>query len=252
MNLMLKDKAILVTGSSRGIGKSIALELGREGAWVGVTHSGSAQGEQSALAVATDVERLGGKAKVFALNVGEESQVESVCDAFVKSFGRIDGLVNNAGITADGLSMRYKTADWDRVLNVNLRGAFLMSRALMRPLMKADGASIVNMSSVVGQMGNPGQVAYTAAKAGLIGMTKSLARELGSRKVRVNAVAPGFIETDMTDELTPEQKNAMLSSIPLQSFGKPEDIAAGVLFLLSPRSQYISGQVLGINGGMYM
>jgi 3-oxoacyl-[acyl-carrier protein] reductase len=202
--------------------------------------------------VAKEIESLGGRSVILAVDLAVEDQVVAAGDAFVKAFGKADGLVNNAGITADGLSMRYKTEDWDRVVDVNLRGAFLMSRTLMRPLMKSGSGSIVNMSSVVGQMGNPGQVAYTAAKAGLLGMTKSLARELGSRGLRVNAVAPGFIETDMTQELNEDQRKAMMASIPLGRFGSAEDIAFGVLYLLSQRSAYVTGQVLGINGGMYM
>ncbi|MBS1982584.1 MAG: 3-oxoacyl-ACP reductase FabG [Bdellovibrionales bacterium] len=249
----LKDQAILVTGASRGIGASIATRLGECGAWVGVTYTGASEKSQAAAQeVCGKVESAGGRALALAVDVANEEQVAATVDAFVKHFGKMNGLVNNAGVAIDQLVMRYKTSDWDRLMNVNLRGAFLMSKAALRPMMKAGGGSIVNMSSVVGQMGNAGQVPYCTSKAGLLGMTMALAREVGSRQIRVNAIAPGFIETDMTDSLTEDQKNALTKGIPLECLGQPDDIASGTLYLLSPLSRYVTGQVLNINGGLYM
>jgi len=249
----LEGKSILVTGSSRGIGRAIALAAASAGASVGVTYTGSsATSESNAREVCQEIEKSGAKAISIALDISNEEQINSSVDQMLKAFGRLDGLVNNAGIVIDQLVMRYKADDFDKLMNVNLRGSFLMCKAALRPLMKAGGASIVNMSSVVGEMGNAGQVPYSASKAALIGMTKALAKEVGSRKVRVNAIAPGFIVTDMTHGLTDEQKQALTKSVSLGALGQPEDIAYGALFLLSPLSAYITGQVLSINGGLYM
>lgn len=251
----LSGKAVLVTGASRGIGKAIAEQLARAGAIVGLVHSGTSEASKKVVdQMCSDFEALGNGAKgvPLVMNVADESSVEAAMDTFTKAAGGLYGLVNNAGVTADGLLMRHKTSDWDKVIDTNLRGAFLTVRAGSRALMKAGGASIVNLSSVVGEMGNPGQVSYVASKAGLIGMTKAMAKELASRQVRVNAVAPGFIETDMTSVLTPDQKNQMLAQIPLNSLGSVEDIAWATLYLLSPLSKYMTGQVLRVNGGMYM
>lgn len=248
----LEGKNILVTGGTRGIGKAIALKLGQAGATVGVTHTGSGEGAARAESLCGELERLGGKGIPLVLDVTKEEQCVACVDTFYKATGRMDGLVNNGGIAIDQLVLRYKLEDWDKLMNTNLRGAFLMCKASFRPLSKAGTASIVNMSSVIGQMGNTGQVVYAAAKAGLIGMTKSLAREMSSRQVRVNAIAPGFIDTDMTQALPEEQRVGMLKAIPLASMGQADDIAWGAVYLLSPASKYVTGQVLNINGGLYM
>ena len=249
----LEGKSILVTGSNRGIGKGIALSLAKAGACVGVTYSGSASGEEKAHALCKEIEALGGKAKALALNVANEDQCKAAVDAMVAEFGGLYGLVNNAGVAIDQLTLRYKSEDWDSLMDVNLKGAFILSKLALRPLMKnRDGASIVNMSSVVGQMGNAGQVPYSASKAGLIGMTKSLALEFASRKLRVNAIAPGFIDTEMTQALTDEQKAKITDEIPMSILGSVDDIANATKYLLSPLSQYVTGQVLSVNGGLYM
>jgi len=252
LNFDLQGKAILVTGGARGIGKAISLKLGEAGATVGVTHTGSPESAARAEAVCGEIEKLGGKGMPLVLDVTKEEQCTACVDAFVKANGGMQGLVNNGGIAIDQLVLRYKLDDWDKLMNTNLRGAFLMCKASFRPLSKAGSASIVNMSSVIGQMGNTGQVVYSAAKAGLIGMTKSLAREMSSRQVRVNAIAPGFIDTEMTQALPEEQRQGMLKVIPLASMGQAEDIAWGAAYLLSPASKYVTGQVLNINGGLYM
>lgn len=249
----LQGKAILVTGASRGIGASVAARLGDAGAHVGVTYTGSSEKSAAgAQEVCAKIEAAGGRAHAFALDVSQEEQCSATVDAFVKHFGRMDGLVNNAGVAIDQLAMRYKSDDWDKLMGINLKGSFLMAKAALRPLMKAGGGSIVMMSSVVGVMGNAGQAPYSASKAGLIGLTKSLAKEVGSRKIRINAIAPGFISTDMTDALTEEQRKAIETGIPLESLGSPDDVAYGALYLLSPLSKYVTGQVLNINGGLYM
>jgi 3-oxoacyl-[acyl-carrier protein] reductase len=249
----LKDKSVLVTGASRGIGKAIALALGSEGACVGVTFTGSSETSKSnAAAVCADIKARGGRALPISLDVSNEDQVAAAVDGMVKEFGGLYGLVNNAGVAIDQLMMRYKADDWDKLMNTNLKGAFLVAKACLRPMLRAGGASIVNMSSVVGEMGNAGQVPYSASKAGLIGLTKSMAREYGSKMIRVNAVAPGFIETDMTHAMTDDAKAKMFASIPLNKLGSPDDIAFGTLYLLSPCSKYVTGHVLDINGGLYM
>jgi 3-oxoacyl-[acyl-carrier protein] reductase len=249
----LKGKCVLVTGASRGIGRAVAVALGSCGAHVGVTHTGSSPtSESNAREVCEAVQAAGGKAISFALDVSKEEQIQATLEAFLAEFGRLDGLVNNAGVAIDQLTMRYKSQDWDRLMDINLKGAFLMTKACLRPLMKAGGGSIVMMSSVVGLMGNAGQVPYSASKAALVGMSKSLARELGSRQIRVNCIAPGFIETDMTQALNEAQKESLLKGIALEKLGTPEDIAWGAVYLLSPFSRYITGTVLSINGGLYM
>ncbi len=249
----LENKSILVTGSNRGIGYGIALGLAKAGACIGVTYSGSANGEAKAHALCKEIEELGGKAKALALNVADEDQCKAAVDTMVSEFGGLYGLVNNAGVAIDQLTLRYKSEDWDQLMNVNLKGAFMLSKFALRPLMKnKDGASIVNMSSVVGLMGNAGQVPYSASKAGLIGMTKSLAKEFASRKLRVNAIAPGFIDTEMTQSLTEEQKGKITGEIPMSCLGSVDDIAYATKYLLSPLSQYVTGQVLSVNGGLYM
>ncbi len=231
MKDMLKGKVALVTGASRGIGKAIALGLAENGAAVAVNYSSS---ESS------------------ALEVNEEAEVEEMFSAVEKKLGPVDILVNNAGITKDNLLMRMKTEEWDMVIDVNLKGAFLCTRRALKGMMKNRYGKIINISSVVGFSGNAGQFNYSATKAGVIGMTKSAALECASRGIRVNAVAPGFIETDMTASISDDMKAAYMEKIPLKSLGKPEDIANAVIYLASPLSDYMTGQTLHLNGGMYL
>lgn len=246
---MLKDKVALVTGASRGIGKAIALALAENGAAVAVNYSSS---EASAVEVAELIRKNGGKAEIFKARVNVEAEVEEMFSAVEKSLGPVDILVNNAGITKDNLLMRMKTEEWDSVIDVNLKGAFLCTRRAVKGMMKNRYGKIINISSVVGFAGNAGQFNYSATKAGIIGMTKSAALECASRGIRVNAVAPGFIETDMTASLSDDVKAAYMEKIPLKSLGKPEDIANAVVYLASPLSDYMTGQTLHLNGGMYL
>jgi 3-oxoacyl-[acyl-carrier protein] reductase len=239
---MTQGKVALVTGASRGIGKAIAVELAR----LGATVVGTATTEEGAKAIAGP--NLHGR----ALDVRDAAQCDALIAAVQKEFGDIAILVNNAGITRDNLALRMKDADWDEVMDTNLKPVFRLSRAVMRGMMKARWGRIINITSVVGASGNPGQANYAAAKAGVVGMTKSLARELGSRNITVNCVAPGFIDTDMTRALPEEQRNALLSQIPLGRLGRAEDIAAAVAYLASPAADYVTGSVLHVNGGMYM
>jgi 3-oxoacyl-[acyl-carrier protein] reductase len=244
----LKGKRIVVTGSSRGIGAGVAKFLSEQGARIAVTYSSSAAGAEKVMS-----ELKGDGHLLVNLNVSSSESVNQAFEEIFKKFdGGIDGLVNNAGVTRDGLLMRMKDEDFDQVITTNLRGAFLCTRAVMRPMIKARGGSIVNISSVVGQMGNAGQSNYAASKAGLEGFTRSVALEVASRGIRVNALAPGFIVTDMTDALDEKQKEAIQSRIPLQRLGSVEDIAQSVSFLLSDASLYITGQVLQVNGGLYL
>ena len=249
MKDMLKGKVALVTGASRGIGKAIALALAENGAAVAVNYSSS---EASALEVAEIIRKNGGRAEIFKARVNVESEVEEMFTAVEKSLGPVDILVNNAGITKDKLLMRMKTEEWDSVIDVNLKGAFLCTRRAVKGMMKNRYGKIINISSVVGFAGNAGQFNYSATKAGIIGMTKSAALECASRGIRVNAVAPGFIETDMTASLSDDVKAAYMEKIPLKSLGKPEDIANAVVYLASPLSDYMTGQTLHLNGGMYL
>jgi 3-oxoacyl-[acyl-carrier protein] reductase len=236
---MLEGKIALVTGASRGIGQAIAQELGKQGAKV----VGTSTSESGA-------KNVPGIGKV--LNVRDPAQLDSLVESIQKELGDILILVNNAGITRDNLALRLKDADWDEVLDVNLRAVFRLSRAVMRGMMKARWGRIINITSVVGASGNPGQANYAAAKAGVVGMTKSLARELGSRNITVNCVAPGFIDTDMTRALSDEQRKALLEHIPLGRLGASQDVAAAVAYLASPAAGYVTGSVLHVNGGMYM
>jgi 3-oxoacyl-[acyl-carrier protein] reductase len=247
--MSLNGEIALVTGGSRGIGRACAVALGRAGAEVLVNYvSNAAKAVETCAAIRGE----GGKASAVAFDIANAEQTQQVIEAILKEKKRISILVNNAGITRDGLMMRYSANDWDQVLNTNLRGAFTTSQAVIRPMMRERKGTIIHMSSIVGIIGNPGQAAYCAAKAGLIGLTKSMAKELATRNIRVNAVAPGYVQTDMTEELNAEQREGILKAIPLGRVGTPEEIANAVVFLASPASQYITGQVLVVDGGMGM
>lgn len=247
--MSLEGKNALVTGSSRGIGRSIALELGKKGVNVAVNYAGN---EQKAEEVVQELHDLGVKAIKIRANVADEQDVKAMIKEVTKEFGRLDILVNNAGITKDNLLMRMKVEEFDQVIETNLKGAFLCTKAVTRQMMKQRYGKIINIASIVGVSGNPGQANYVAAKAGLIGLTKSTAKELATRNILVNAVAPGFITTDMTNILTEEQKDAILSQIPLEKLGEPEDIANVVCFLASDDAKYITGQTIHVDGGMVM
>jgi 3-oxoacyl-[acyl-carrier protein] reductase len=240
--MSLEGKVALVTGASRGIGQAIALQLAKQGAKV----VGTATTDQGAAGISQ--KGLVGK----ALNVRDSAQCDALVESVQKELGDILLLVNNAGITRDNLALRMKDADWDEVMETNLRAVFRLSRAVMRGMMKARWGRIINITSVVGASGNPGQANYAAAKAAVVGMSKSLAREIGSRNITVNCVAPGFIDTDMTRALPDEQRKALLTQIPLGRLGSVEDIAAAVAYLASPGADYVTGTVLHVNGGMYM
>ena len=245
---MLEKKVALVTGASRGIGRAIALELARNGAHV----VGTATSEAGAQEIGDALAQAGGKGAGRVLDVRDAAQCDALVASVQKEFGDILVLVNNAGIVRDNLALRMKDEEWDAVIETNLRPAFRLARSVMRGMMKARWGRIINVTSVVGASGNAGQANYAAAKAGLAGMTRSLARELGSRNITVNCVAPGFIDTDMTRALSDEQRNALVGQIPLGRLGKPEDIAAAVAFLASPSGDYVTGTVLHVNGGMFM
>ena len=242
-------KTAVVTGGSRGLGRAVCLELAAGGANVVLCYAGN---ENAANETAAACEALGAKVLAVRCDVADSAQVKALMDEALKAFGRIDILVNNAGITRDGLLMMMKETDFDAVISTNLKGVFLCMKAVARQMMKQRYGRIVNLSSVVGLRGNAGQVNYAASKAGVVGMTKSLAKELASRGVTVNAVAPGFIETDMTAAMTDAAKTATLASIPMQKLGAPEDVARAVAFLASDEAAYITGQVLAVDGGMAM
>ena len=245
MKIDLVGKNALVTGSTRGIGRAIAESLAGAGARVAVVGRDQARAAEAAAAI-------GGDARGFAADVSEPSSVVGLIEAVEKEFGQVDILVNNAGLTRDNILFRLKDDDWDAVLDANLRGAFVAIRTVARGMIKRRWGRIINIASVVGITGNKGQANYAASKAGLIGLTKSVAKELGSRNVLVNAVAPGFIETDMTAAMTPEARAALAGQIPLERLGTPRDIAGVVTFLASEQAAYITGQVLVVDGGMVM
>ena len=246
---LLDGKVALVTGGSRGIGRAIALRLGQEGADVAVC----ARNVEAAGEVASEIEGLGRKCLVRACDVADTEQAGALIASTIEELGQLDILVNNAGVTRDNLLMRIREEDWDEVLAINLKGAFNCARAAVRPMLKARGGRIVNITSVVGLQGNAGQANYAASKADLIGLTKSLARELASRGITANAVAPGLVpETGMTGELAAEVQQQMLSAVPLGRAGTPEDVAHAVAFLASEQAAYITGQVLAVDGGMVM
>ena len=246
MNLDLSGQIALVTGASRGIGQAIADELVKCGAKV----IGTATSESGAKAIDEHLKPSGGAGLV--LNVTAPNACEGIIEQIVKEYGGINILVNNAGITRDNLAMRMKGEEWTDVIDTNLSAVFRLSQAVMRPMMKARGGRIINITSIVGHMGNPGQANYAAAKAGVSGMTRALAREIGSRNITVNCVAPGFIDTDMTRALSEEQQNALKVNIPLARLGSPEDVAQAVAFLASPAAAYITGNTLHVNGGLYL
>ena len=245
----MSGKTAVVTGGSRGIGRAICLELARRGANVVFSYAGNTAAAEKTL---EELKALGVEARAVQGNVADPAAAKTLIDTAVKELGGIHILVNNAGITRDGLAMAMKEEDFDAVIETNLKGAFLCMKAAIRPMMKARYGRIVNMSSVVALRGNPGQINYCASKAGLIGMTKSLAKEMGARGITVNAVAPGYISTDMTAALPDAAKQAMLSTIPVNRPGTPEDVAAAVAFLASEEAGYITGQVLSVDGGMGM
>ncbi|WP_342472872.1 3-oxoacyl-[acyl-carrier-protein] reductase [Metasolibacillus sp. FSL H7-0170] len=247
--MTLQNKTAVVTGASRGIGQAIALELAKQGAKVVVNYSGS---EARALQVVEQIQAAGGEAIAVQANVADAESVTQLMNKTLETFGSIDILVNNAGITRDNLLMRMKEDEWDDVMNTNLKGVFLCTKAVTRQMMKQRSGRIINISSIVGVAGNAGQANYVAAKAGVIGLTKTTAKELASRNILVNAIAPGFITTEMTDELPEELKAAMLAQIPLAKLGQPEDIAKAVVFFASDAAGYITGQTLHIDGGMVM
>ncbi|NCE63544.1 3-oxoacyl-[acyl-carrier-protein] reductase [Pseudoflavonifractor sp. 524-17] len=243
----LRGKNALVTGGSRGIGRAVCLELARQGASVCVNYAGSAAAAQ---AVAEECRALGVQAFACQADVSDAQAVSAMVQTVIDTFGRLDILVNNAGITKDRLALQMKEEEFDAVLDTNLKGAFLCMKAAYRPMMKQRWGRIVNLSSVVGLRGNPGQANYAASKAGLIGMSKSIAKELASRNVTVNLVAPGFIDTDMTAALPETARSALLASIPMARLGQPEDVARAVAFFAGEDSGYITGQVLCVDGGM--
>jgi 3-oxoacyl-[acyl-carrier protein] reductase len=246
--MSLSERVALVTGASQGIGRTCALRLAKEGATVAV----AARNQEKLNELVHEIATAGGKAAAFGLDVGDEEQVKATVKAVVAQFGKIDILVNNAGITRDQLVMRMKRADWDSVLQTNLTSAYLCTQAVIPSMLKQRWGRIINITSVFGQMGQAGQANYSASKAGLIGLTMAIAREVGSRNITCNAVAPGFIETPMTAVLSDEFKAAAVKQIPLGRVGTPEDVASAVTFLASDEASYVTGHVLSVNGGMLM
>jgi 3-oxoacyl-[acyl-carrier protein] reductase len=249
---LLENKVAIVTGAARGIGEGIALKFAEQGAHVAFTYVSESSAEK-AKALEEKLSALGVRAKAYRSNAGNFADCEALVSDVVKEFGTVDICVNNAGISKDNLLLRMTPEQWDDVMNTNLKSVFNMTKQVIRPMMKAKGGSIINMSSVIGLMGNAGQGSYAASKAGILGFTKSVAKELGSRNVRCNAIAPGFVETDMTGYLKEgEQADKYKAGIPLGRFGSTEDIANVTLFLASDLSSYVTGQVLSVDGGLYM
>ncbi|MDQ3185647.1 MAG: 3-oxoacyl-ACP reductase FabG [Pseudomonadota bacterium] len=246
--MILQNQIAFVTGASRGIGQAIAVELGRQGA----TIVGTATTEDGAQIISRYLEEAGLKGAGMVLNVNNTAQIESVQKAVHERFGDIAILVNNAGITRDNLLIRMKDEEWDEIMEIDLKSVFRLSRAVLRAMMRARYGRIINISSVVGATGNMGQSNYAAAKAGIFGFSKSLAREVGSRNITVNCIAPGFVETDMTRSLNDNQRQSLLQQVPLGRLGRPEDVASAVAFIASPAAGYITGATLHVNGGMYM
>ena len=247
--MLLDGKIALVTGGSRGIGRAVAIELAKEGATVAINYAGNKAAAEEVQSIITE---MGGKAMIIQADVSDEKSATQMVEEVITQLGGVDILVNNAGITRDGLFIRMKEEDWNAVINTNLTGIFNCTKVAAKYMMKKRSGRIINMSSVSGIMGNAGQTNYAAAKAGVIGFTKSLAREMASRGITVNAVAPGFIATDMTAAMPEKAQEHVLTSIPLGKMGKPEDIANAVLFLASDKASYITGQVIHVDGGMVM
>ena len=245
---MLQNQIALITGASRGIGKAIALKLGKDGATV----VGTATTDEGAKSISNNLNEAGIKGKGIVLNVNDTDQIKNLFTEIRKEFGEVTVLVNNAGITRDDLLVRMKDEKWDEVIGTNLKAIFRLSREVLRAMMMARSGRIINISSIVGSTGNVGQSNYAAAKAGILGLSKSLAREVGSRNITVNCVAPGFVDTDMTRALSEKQQQDLLQYVPLKRLGKPDDIASAVAFLASPSAGYITGATLHVNGGMYM
>jgi len=245
---MLKDKVALVTGAAQGIGKAIAETLAREGAHVAICDVNLEKAQETA----KEISALGVKSTAYKTNVSVAAECDSLIEGVVKDLGKLDILVNNAGVTRDGLLIRMSEQDWDLVISINLKGTFNCTKAAVKAMMKARYGRIINISSVIGLMGNAGQVNYAASKAGVLGITRSIAKEYANRNINVNAVAPGYIQTAMTDKLTEEQRLAMLKFVPLNRMGQPQDVANVVLFLASPLADYVTGQVIAIDGGMVM
>lgn len=249
MQIDLQNKVAIVTGASRGIGRACALALAQSGAQVVINYRGQ---QQAADALVAQIEQGGGKATAVQADVSQADDVERLVKTTTDAFGRIDILISNAGITRDNLLLRMKDTEWDDVIDTNLRGTFLLTKAVLRPMMKARWGRIIAISSVVGLTGNAGQANYAAAKAGLIGFTKSVAREMASRNITANVVAPGFIETDITKDLSDDIKTTVVNTIPTGRFGQPDDVAAVATFLASDQAAYITGQTLAVDGGMTM
>lgn len=245
---MLKDQVAIITGGARGIGRSIADKFADNGATLVIVDVN----EEFAREAAAAYSARGLKAMALKVDVSSQEEVDGMIKTVVDAYGKIDILVNNAGITRDNLMLRMNESDWDLVININLKGVFLCSKAVLRPMSKSKGGKIINIASVVGQMGNPGQANYSASKGGVIALTKTTAKEYAKKGIRCNAVAPGYINTEMTKVLPDAAKEAMLSTVPMQSMGEPEDVANAALFLASEMSAYVTGQVLAVNGGMYM
>ncbi|OGF45057.1 MAG: 3-oxoacyl-[acyl-carrier-protein] reductase [Candidatus Firestonebacteria bacterium RIFOXYA2_FULL_40_8] len=245
---MLKGKVALVTGAAQGIGKAIAETLAKEGANIAICDVNIEKAEETAKELAA----LGVKTAAYKTNVSVAAECDALIESTVKDLGKLDILVNNAGVTRDGLLIRMSEQDWDLVIAINLKGTFNCTKAAVKTMMKARYGRIINISSVIGLMGNAGQVNYAASKSGVLGITRSIAKEYANRNITVNAVAPGYIQTAMTDKLTEEQKQAMLKFVPLSRMGQPQDVANGVLFFASPLADYVTGQVLAIDGGMVM
>jgi len=249
MSTLLSGKVALVTGGSRGIGRAICLRLAALGAQVAVNYVSNPVAAEETVGL---IETAGGKGVTSKFDVADSGQVQTAIEAIIEQYGGIDILINNAGITRDGLLMKMKEENWDQVLDTNLKGAFTCIKAVSRSMMKRRWGRIVNISSVIGFMGNAGQVNYAAAKAGLVGLTRSVARELAPRSITVNGVAPGYIDTDMTSELPPDIKEKILAEIPLGSMGSAEDVASAVAYLVTDEARYVTGQFLHVNGGMFM
>ncbi|HWF06328.1 MAG TPA: 3-oxoacyl-[acyl-carrier-protein] reductase [Candidatus Angelobacter sp.] len=246
--ISLDGRVAMVTGASQGIGRACAVALAKAGAQVALAARNGAKLAE----VAAEIDAAGGKAMPFEMDLASEESIKAITKAVVAQYGKLEILVNNGGITRDNLMLRMKLADWNAVLQTNLTGAFLLTQAAVSSMLKARWGRIINISSVVGETGQAGQASYAASKAGLIGLTMSLARELASRNITVNAVAPGYISTPMTDVLNDQQRSAMLTQIPLDRAGTPEDVASAVVFLASDQASYITGHVLDVNGGMHM